>query len=258
MMATVTATGSWTAEFQFIPITGFLLYQEGILDPVSGTIKANGRGRWDQQTSWSTFTNYASSRDPIRWTGPLIDVGEIKYFTIAIETDFDGELSFRIHTSTTGSFSGEESEYIIEDGDFNVPAFFGRYVFVTAYVSGVELRRMIITTNSEKTTVYLSDVNTAELGGTVSNRILTLPNPASQIVDMKIEPKAASPYAVNLYVSDTATSEVLIPVVKSKSAAAPSFVLYGIDNDPRDGVVDVTLTTLPRQAMTGGNLLVVA
>jgi hypothetical protein len=47
-------------------------------------------------------------------------------------------------------------------------------------------------------------------------------------------------------------------VVKSKSAAAPSFVLYGIDNDPRDGVVDVTLTTLPRQAMTGGNLLVVA
>jgi hypothetical protein len=75
---------------------------------------------------------------------------------------------------------------------------------------------------------------------------------------MKIEPKAPTPYAVNLYVSDTPTSEVLIPVVKSKAAAAPSFVLYGIDNDPRDGVVDITLTTLPRQAMISGNMVVVA
>jgi hypothetical protein len=257
-MATVTATGSWTAEFQFIPVTGFLNYQQGILDFASGTIKATGSGRWSQATSWRNFKNYASNRDPIRWTSPLIDLGVAKYFTMAIETDFDGELSFRIHTSTVQDFSGEETEYIIEDGDFNIPAFFGQYVYVTAYVSGVELRRMSITTNSEKTTVFLSDVNTSTLGGTVSNRILTLPNPASQVVDMKIEPKAASPYAVNLYVSDTATSEVLIPVVKSKSAAAPSFVLYGIDNDPRDGVVDVTLTTLPRQAMIGGNLLVIA
>jgi hypothetical protein len=57
-------------------------------------------------------------------------------------------------------------------------------------------------------------------------------------------------------VSDTANSEILIPVVKSKSSSAPSFALYGIDNDPRDGVVDITITALPRQAMFGGNLVV--
>jgi hypothetical protein len=57
-------------------------------------------------------------------------------------------------------------------------------------------------------------------------------------------------------VSDTATSEILIPVIKSKNTTTPTFALYGIDNDPRDGVVDITVTALPRQAMFRGNLVV--
>jgi hypothetical protein len=60
---------------------------------------------------------------------------------------------------------------------------------------------------------------------------------------------------VNLYVSDTATSQVLIPVVKSKGAT-PTFALYGIDNDARDGVVDISIKALPRQALIGGSLYV--
>lgn len=256
-MATVTASGSWTAEFIIDPVTSFREYQEGILDGVTGTIKATGYGRWDAAETWSTWTTYTTAKNPIRWTSPQLDLGEVKYFTLSIETDFEGDLSFRIHVSEENTFGGEESEYIIENGNLDIPAFYGQYVYVTAYVSGPELRRMSITANSEKSTVFLSDVNTSTLSGTVSNRVLTLPYPASQVVDMKISARAATPYAVNLYVSDTATSEVLIPVVKSKSASQPSFVLYGIDNDPRDGVVDVTLTTLPRQAMISGNLLVI-
>jgi hypothetical protein len=257
-MATVSATGSWSSQFTFVPITGFIDYKEGILDETSGTIKATGFGRWDAVTSWSTFTSYTTGKNPIRWTSPLIDIGEVKYFTIAVQTEFDGDLSFRIHVSNENRFAGEEREYIIENGQLSINAFYGQFVYVTAYVTGAELRRMSITTSSEKNTVFLSDVDTSTLGGTVSNRVITLPYPASQVVDMKIEPKAPTPYAVNLYVSDTPTSEVLIPVVKSKAAAAPSFVLYGIDNDPRDGVVDITLTTLPRQAMISGNMVVVA
>lgn len=84
-----------------------------------------------------------------------------------------------------------------------------------------------------------------------------MPRSVSTIYDMNIECKAATSYAVNLYVSDTATSEVLIPVVKSKSATAPAIALYGIDNDPRDGVVDITITALPRMVMTGGNVIVI-
>jgi hypothetical protein len=50
---------------------------------------------------------------------------------------------------------------------------------------------------------------------------------------------------------------VLIPIVKNKSNTAPTFALYGIDNDARDGVVDIKITALPRMVMYGGRLTVV-
>jgi hypothetical protein len=78
----------------------------------------------------------------------------------------------------------------------------------------------------------------------------------SLIKDIVIQPKAAVSYPVNLYVSDTATSVVVIPVVTSKSPTAPTFALYGIDNDPRDSIVDITVTALPRQVFLAGNLVV--
>jgi hypothetical protein len=80
---------------------------------------------------------------------------------------------------------------------------------------------------------------------------------------------------VDLYVSNTATSVLLTPIVISKTAGGTymasgyyvddyfvnatgaSFALYGIDNQPRDGIVDISLKGLPRQVMAGGNLLVI-
>jgi hypothetical protein len=256
-MTIQSASAALTQAFECVAQTGFIPFADGILDEVSGTIKATGTARWSTLSTWADYTRYQQQLNPIRWTTPMIDVGEIKYFTLAIESDFDGDLSYRVYVSATGEFRGEETEYAIENGDYDVPAFFGRYAHVTAYVSGPELRRMTVTSNSNKNTRSLFNVNTNSLGGTSSNRTLTIDPPVSGILDMQIHVKAADAYAVNLYVSDSATSEVLIPVVKSKSSTAPSFALYGIDNDPRDGVVDITLTTLPRQAMISGNLVVI-
>jgi hypothetical protein len=92
---------------------------------------------------------------------------------------------------------------------------------------------------------------------------------------MVITPRAPSPYAVDLYVSSSATSVLLTPIVISKTAGGTymaagyyvddyfessfgaSFALYGIDNQARDGIVDISLKGLPRQVMAGGNLLVI-
>ena len=76
------------------------------------------------------------------------------------------------------------------------------------------------------------------------------------MINLKTQNGNANNYAVNLYVSDTPTSKILIPVINSKSSSNPSFALYGIDNDPRDGIVDIKITALPRQAMFNGNLVV--
>lgn len=258
-MATVTGSGTFTASFSIFCPTGFIPYAQGILDQSTGYIKPLGVGQWASVTgkSWSTWNNFQLSYQQIRWTAPVLDVGEVKYFNLNIELDFDGTAYYIIHTSETGTFSGEETELLIKDGDYNVPAFYGRYAYVTVFADSPELRSMTITATSNTTTFHLQNINTASLGGTTSARTLTLTQPISSIIDMQIQPKIATTYNVNLYVSDTATSTALIPMVISKSMPSPSFVMRGIDNDPRDGVVDITITALPKQVMTSGNLVVI-
>ena len=253
------AEAALASNFNSQVIIGFYPWSQGILDPESGSIKADGVSSWGalKNTTWDSFTSYIQTYLPIKWTSPKIDVGMLKYFNISIETDYDGELYFIIFVSETGDFHGEEIEYRIENGNYDIAAFYGRYVLVTTFVSGLELRRVTITTNSNSSILYLSNIDSSTLNGTPSAREIVLPTPVSQIIDMSISVKAAVPYAVNLYVSDTPTSEVVIPVVVSKTASLPTFALYGIDNDARDGTVDITLVTLPRQAMISGNLIVI-
>jgi hypothetical protein len=254
-----------------------LPYEQGIIDPNSGTIKAKGQGRWGslKGTTWSSFNSYVNTFLPIRWTSGKIDTGEIAYFNIAISSEFEGSLSYRIYVSSTGNFQGEEREYLIQDGDSNIAAFYGRYIYVTAECTGVELRQMQITTDKQTVEFTYRDLDTSTLTGTTAERTLSLDNPISLITEMVITPRAASPYAVDLYVSNTTTSTLLTPIVISKAAGGnyiatgyyvddyfassfgASFTLYGIDNQTRDGIVDISLKGLPRQVMAGGNLLVI-
>lgn len=276
-MATKTFEAALTTGFTLVPITGFIPFEQGILDPVSGTIKAIGRGRWGSLSgsTWSRFSSYVNTFETIKWSSSRIDTGEIAYFNLAITSEFEGSLFYRVYVSDTGDFQGEETEYLIRDGDNQIAAFYGRYVYVTAECSGVELRQMLITTDKEVVEFTYRDLNTTTLSGSSSLRILNLDNPISLITEMVITPRAASPYAVDLYVSNTATSVLLTPIVISKAAGGTymtagyyvddyflssfgaSFALYGIDNQPRDGIVDISLKGLPRQVMAGGNLLVI-
>lgn len=240
------------------PVTGFVYYQQGQLDLETITIKATGRSSWGALTSWSSFTDYVTTKLPIKWTAPLLDIGSKDYFNLEIQADFDGTMSYVIHVSDTGLFNGEEVEYVIQEGDTNISAFYGQYVYVTGICTGAELRQMTVSTNTTKSTFKIPDVDTSTLAGSITSRTIPLTVSVSKIYDLNIEPHAATPYNVNLYVSDTATSKVLIPVIVSKTAASPSFALFGIDNDARNGVVDLTITALPRMVMFGGNITVVA
>jgi hypothetical protein len=270
------ATADLSAVFTMIPLTAFQIINQGILDTVSGTIKAEGVSRWNNYSSWSNFGDYRGALAEIIWTAPLIDVGELKYFTISTDAEFDGTMSYEIYTSTTGVFQGEETKTTVVEGNFDITAFYGRYVYVTARVSGSELRNLNITTSSQTSTQTLRDVDTSTLGGTISARAIPLARPVSRVMNIVISPKTTTAYAVDLYVSNTATSEVLIPMVVSKADAepyfvtdyiatdyfvegsTPSFVLYGLDNQARNGIVDINLEVLPRQIMTGGNIVTIA
>jgi hypothetical protein len=47
---------------------------------------------------------------------------------------------------------------------------------------------------------------------------------------------------------------VTVPVVVSKAAGAPTFALYGLDNKPRDAIVDVLIEFLPQMFRVGNSL----
>ena len=258
------ATAAISAEFELVPYAYFRDIKLGRIEKHGqfgdGYVRPISQGRWAEFSGrkWSDMGRWIQNPVlPIVWTSNKIDVGTIKYFTLSITSEFNGSISYLIWTSDTGEFDGEERQYLIEEGNTDIPAFYGRYLYVQARVTGNLLRRMTIETNSSTFDFQLQNVDTSTLSGTVGNRSFSLPTPISAIQDISISVKAATPYAVNLYVSDTATSEVLIPVVRSKVGTSPSFGLFGIDNDPRDGIVDVKIKAMNRQSMVGGNVYII-
>lgn len=260
-MAIKEAAAALTSTASITALALYNWFEQGEYDQTTGTIRPIGTNSWSNLagTTWASWTSYANSFLPIIWTAPVIDVGAVNTFTMNINCDADGDVYFKVYTSVTGTFGGEERETIIENGDVNVPAFYGQYVIVQALTTGRELRRLTMTTDTggNVQTLRLKNVDTSTLMGTSSARVISLPQTLSAITEIYVQPKAATTYPLNLYVSDTQTSVVTIPVVISKDVNTPTIALYGIDNDPRDAVVDIMITGLPAQAMEGNNLFVI-
>lgn len=252
-----TAQAQLTCQARVVAVTGFVYYQQGQLDSESNTIKAVGTSRWGSLTTWDSYRTYIQQPSQILWTAPVIDLGTVDVFCLNIEAVFAGTINYLVHVSDTGQFVGEETEHELTDGQLNIAAFRGAYVYVTARVTGASLTQLTVSTTRELSTVRLSNVNTSQLGGTITARPIPLPATISEIYSIHIQPQAATSYPVNLYVSDTANSQVLTAVVNSKSINGATFALYGIDNDARNGVVDITITALPRMVMLGGSVLTI-
>jgi hypothetical protein len=258
-MTTQIAEAILTASFETQTITGFLNIQQGLVDELTGSIKAPSDNRWGalSGTTWAAYNTYTLNPEPIIWTSDLQDLGSVQNFTVAITATGTGSVDYYIiYASETGAFAGEETIVKIVDGD-DVQSFYGQYFFTQVKWTGGELASMDITASGNTITQNYRGIDTSTLAGTASERTLSFDFPISGIVELKINPRAATSYPVNLYVSDTATSQVLIPVIKSLDYTTPSFALYGIDNDPRDGTVDITITAMPRQVMSGNNLYVI-
>lgn len=256
-MPTESAAAALIVTSETLAYTGFISWSQGTLDTETNTIKPLTNGSWNTLTTWNTWTTYNLDPLPIKWTSSILDIGTIDDFTLNIKTEYQGTISLTVYVSETGNFNGEETIYILTDGDYNISAFYGRYVYVTATVNGSELSRLTLTSNTEKTIRHFRNVDSSTLSGNSSERTYTLPVAASKIVSAQITAQTPTAYSVDLYVSSTATSQALLPVITAKTGNDLKFRLYGIDNQPRDGIVDITVTTLPRQAMISGNLVVI-
>lgn len=229
----------------------------GILDEQNNVIIPSNTQTWGDLTSWANYTSWIGTpADPLIWITDTLDLGETLTFNLDITTDAVGTVSYSVFTSTTGAFAGEETQTDIEPGDTGISSFIGRYVLVVVKVgadgglntlNGVSLRA-----NNRTLNLRLNSIDTSTLSGTSAARTLVLDRSISGIINMQITPQEVTAYAVDAYVTNTPTSTQLIPKIINKTAL--TFNLVGVDNQPRDGVVDIVVEALGEQYMDGNNL----
>lgn len=234
----------------------------GYLDEAQGIVFPMDTGTWSDQTSWDTFTSWASEpADPLIYVSDIIDLGQVRSICLKIVTDAQGEVSYDIYTSSTGAFAGEETLTAIAHGATAVPSFNTRFFAVAVKVAktaGINiLRGFEITATEQTVTLNYNSLDTSTLSGTVSARTVTLSRTLSQIVSAQITAHALSPaYDFDVYITDTPTSTTLVPRIITKGTTTLTFALTGLDNNDRDGLVDIHIVGMPEQYMSGNNLLV--
>lgn len=225
-------------------------------------IYPNDTGTWSScPTTWDLWNTWflAPANPLIFRTMPTRVMGNLD-FNLKIETIANGTVSYEVYTSTTGAFAGEETTVAVASGASNVSGFQGQYYSVAVVVNqtiGTPTITAVQMTASDKTiSQTLNNLTTSTLGGSITARQLPITRNFSLITTIDVQPKEVTAYALDLYVSNYATSKTVIGRVVSKNRTTPTIALMGIDGSNKDGTVDVAVTGLPEQYMSGNNLLI--
>jgi len=234
----------------------------GTLDPIQNLIVPNDTGTWTGAPStWDDWTTWNFKPvSTLVWLTDMLDLGETKTVNLKIATTANGTIEYDIYSSTTGAFSGEETVTSITADQEDIPAITAQFIIVAVKVTQTRglntLEYVEVKANDAKVNILLKDVDLSTLAGSTSSRTLVLPRRVSGIVDIIITPKElSSPYTLDLYVSSTQTSTQLVPKIVSKTRTGPQIALTGLDNQPRNGTVDVSIWALPEMYMQDGNIL---
>lgn len=237
--------------------------QSGVYNEATNTIYAASNSTWSGLSSktWDTWNAWAySTQDTITWFAPRIEFGSVsKTFTLDIETESNATISYKVYTSQTGFFD-DYVETVIASGSTGVSSFTGRSCLIAVIATRIIEMPMITSikasANVDNSLIVLnfSQIDSSTLSGTNTNRTLPLGTTVSQVKDVKIMPNTVTAYNLDVYVTNTPTSTYVIPKVISRGTTSINFALVGVDNQPRDAVVDITVQALPEQYMDGNNL----
>jgi len=238
----------------------------GIYDANTRAIYPGSTSTWDglSETSWDTWGEWLYSREEeIIWVTEPVSMGNSPSpYNISVTTQSTGQVSYKIYTSDVGAFAGEEVEVDIPFGDVSIPGFRSQYFQVVVYarefngVTPVISEITVVPVLSRTREYVISNLDTSTCSGSITGRIIPLPEDVGTIVEILITPQETAPYGLDLYVSSTETSTYLIPKVISEDRFTPTIALVGVDNKPRDGVVDILIKSLPASFMQGNNIVV--
>jgi len=234
------------------------------IDPRTGEVLPQGTTTWTSLsgTTWNDWTTWNKNYNSqiVYYFGPVDISLQPKNFVLRIFTDSTAEISYEIYTSNTGAYTGEETKTVISQNQTGITGFYGSKAVVAVIANAVAGIPIINSIRYEWSTVgqqqlTFSKINTSTLSGSSTARTLSLNANVGGITQVNIQPYEITAYAVDAYVTNTPTSTYLIPKVISNTSTTLTFALVGVDNQPRDGIVDINLETLPIQYMEGNNLL---
>lgn len=236
----------------------------GYYDNKTKTIYPASTSTWSglSGSTWATWNEWAySTADQIIWvTNPIFLGLNPTNINLKITCLSTGSVGYKIYTSDTGVFGGEEVETVVAHGSQNIPSFRAKYLQVVVYSNKVSdslnIQEITIETQEPQTVnKYFNDIDSATLNGSITERIIPVGGNIGTILDIKITPHEVTAYNLDVYVANTATSTYVVPKIISKSVSAPSFALVGLDNHPRDAVVDIVVKTLNKCYMQGNNIV---
>lgn len=232
--------------------------------------------QWSQKTSWSTYRKWIETATDLKWLTPGLDLGSVVDFVIVAEISCIGTPTYRVYTSNTGAFAGEETTIsITTTSSLNNVYFTGRYVMIGIEISANEsegipvLESFNYTASTRGNMVYLNDVYTGDLDGEISAKQLELPKGASKVVNISItahrgdgwvEPDYFTPYDDLGYpylADEVYIEEPKIPVagIVSKTAAAPK-IAFTLNEEFTQSTFDAQLYVLPVMSVSGKNIIV--
>lgn len=233
----------------------------GRFDIHTGRYLPENTGTWGDLSgsSWGSWGSWLNDPDTeIVYLSPILELPRNTPFNLNIETVADGEVSYRVYTSDTGAFGGEETETVIANTATNISAFEGQYVLVAVEVQSTgpiaSLTSVNVSTNTTTYRVSRNSVDTSTLSGSVGARVIPLPAGASYVWSASISARAGS-YTQDVYVTDYPSATTLIASIESQTTSGVTVKLVGLDNVARDGTIDYDLVLLAKMNMANGNLI---
>lgn len=233
--------------------------QQAQLEDQIGIVVPLDTATWADWTAWEDLSRWISApEDELVWIIDRVDLGRETYFNLNIQTRAIGQVSYKVYTSTTGAFAGEETETVIAYNATDVAAFYGRYYMIAVYVANTDniqiLENVEVNANTNTFSISRSGVNTSTFSGTAAARVIPLSRNVSHIWSVSVQPVATA-YTQDVYVTEYPSATTLIPTVVNKTRSGPSIKLIGLDNVARDAVIDYEIIAMPEQRMDNGNLV---
>jgi hypothetical protein len=235
-----------------------MITPNGIFLETESKVIAPNTGTWSDLsgTTWADWSSYTLDAPTyLYYLLDAQDLGSVQDFCLTISTQANGIVDYYVYTSDTGEFTGEEVEHEILSEADGINAFNARYFQVGLRVEKISASQEILNVQirviNSRNELSIDNVDTSTLSGTTSARQIPLPKVLGTITNMQITPKEVTAYNLDVYVTNTPTSKTVIPRIVSKDATTPTFALVGLDNQPRDAVVDIKIEYLPEMYMDG-------